>query len=265
LAELVRKHELPFATHVGALRNEVEVMRKYYGTTPVRRLADLGLVSDRLMAVHCAFLDEEERRLLLEAGAHISHSPAKYGPAGESTLTETGAIPELRHAGLDVSLSTDGSSLPVGGMAEAMRAAWQMYNEMAADQTELLPTDALAMATRIPAKGLRWDDEIGSLEAGKQADVVLVPVDDWRYLLHSRPLEGFLTLGGSMDIDTVIVAGRVLLAEGRTVGSCEDELLERYVDALRSFTTRCLGVDPEVVAAVIGGDVRVQRLARSRR
>ncbi|MFE2865560.1 amidohydrolase family protein [Embleya sp. NPDC059259] len=252
LAELVNRYDVPFGTHVGALRNESAVMLAYHGNTPVRRFAELGLLSDRFMAVHCAFADEDESRLLIEANAHISHSPAKYGPAGESALTETRAMPRFRRAGLDVSLSTDGASLPIGGMAEAMRACWQMYNEMYADPTEVLPTDALAMATRLPARGLDWAAEIGSLEVGKQADLQLIPTDDWRYLLNPRPLEGFLALGGSTDVDTVVVAGRVLVEGGRAGGIDEADLEADYLAALGSFSVRCLGIDPDVVAALTG-------------
>ncbi|MBT2391578.1 amidohydrolase family protein [Streptomyces sp. ISL-1] len=252
MAELAAAHDLGFATHVGALRNEVELMRTYYGETGVRRLAELGLVDERLMAGHCAFLDEQEQKLMLAARAHISHSPGKYGPSGESSLTETGVVPALRRAGLDVSLSTDGSSMPTAGIAETMRAAWQMYNEMGADQTEVLPSDALAMATRIAAKGLRWDDAVGSLEVGKQADLVLIPADDWRYLLNPRPLEAFLWLSGSADVDTVIVGGRRLLSGGKGVEVHEAGLRERYLTALGAFTTRTLKVPAEVVGRVLG-------------
>ncbi|MGI5375536.1 amidohydrolase family protein [Streptomyces sp. CA-251387] len=252
MADLVARHDLPFATHVGALRNEVELMRTYYGETGLRRLAELGLVDDRLMAGHGAFLDEHEQKLMLAARAHISHSPGKYGPSGESSLTETGVVPALRRAGLDVSLSTDAAALPGAGIAETMRAAWQMYNEMSADQTEVLPTDALAMATRIAAKGLRWDDAVGSLEPGKQADLLLVRADDWRYLLNPRPLESFLWLAGSADVDTVIVGGRTLVEGGRGVEVDEAALQDRYLQALRGFTTRALRVPAEAVDRVLG-------------
>jgi 5-methylthioadenosine/S-adenosylhomocysteine deaminase len=256
MAGFVARHDLGFATHVGALRNEVALMRTYYGETGVRRLAEFGLVDERLMAGHCAFLDEDEQKLLLAGRAHISHSPGKYGPSGESSLTETGVVPALRRQGLDVSLSTDGSSMPSAGIAETMRAAWQMYNEMSADQTEVLPTDALAMGTRIAAKGLRWDDAVGSLEAGKQADLVLVRADDWRYLLNPRPLESFLWLAGSADVDTVIVGGRTLLSGGRSVEVDESGLQERYLSALGSFSTRALRIPAEVVGRVVGGWTR---------
>ncbi|MCE7082329.1 amidohydrolase family protein [Streptomyces sp. ST2-7A] len=249
LAELTARYDVPFATHVGALRNEAAVMLAYYGATPVRRFAEAGLLSERFMAVHCGFADPGERALLIDADAHISHSPAKYGQAGESTVSETRMIPEFRRAGLDVSVSTDGAALPLGGMPEAMRAVWQHYNEMYADPTEILPTDALAMATRLPARGLDLGERIGSLEPGKQADLLLVRTDDWRYLLNPRPLEGFLSLGGSMDIDTVLVAGRVLIEDGRSIRLDEEVLEAEYLEALSSFTVRCLGVPAETVRA----------------
>ncbi|MEU0289436.1 amidohydrolase family protein [Streptomyces sp. NPDC052492] len=252
MAELVARHDLPFATHVGALRNEPEVMRTYYGETGLRRLSELGLVDDGLMAGHAAHLDEHEQKLMLAAHAHVSHSPGKYGPSGENALTGTGVVPALRRAGLDVSLSTDAAALPGAGIAETMRAAWQMYNELAADQTDVLPTDALAMATRIAAKGLHWDDCVGSLEPGMQADLLLVPADDWRYLLNPRPLESFLWLGGSADVHTVLVGGRVLVENGRGVEVDETALRDRYLTALAGFTQRVLRVPAEAVGHVLG-------------
>ncbi|UMP01316.1 amidohydrolase family protein [Amycolatopsis sp. EV170708-02-1] len=255
IARLVDDHELPFATHVGALRNEPELLRAYYGDTGVRRLADLGLVTERLTAVHTAFVDDEERSLLIEAGAHISFSPAKYGMTGETTITETRVVPELRRAGLGVSLSTDGMALAGPGMVEAMRAVWQSFNEMYGDQTEVLPSDALAMATRIGAAGLGWED-IGSLAPGKRADLVLVRTDDWRYLLNTRPLEAFLALGCSSDVDTVVVGGQLLVEGGRGVRVDEAELEKSYLEALSSFSTRCLRVPRSKVDRILTGVAR---------
>lgn len=249
-AELSARYDVPFATHVGALRHEPQVTQAYFGSTPIRRLEEHGLLSSRLMAVHCAFADEQEQKLLVAADAHINHSPAKYGPAGEASLTETRAMPEFRRHGLDVSLSTDGASLPLGGMAEAMRVVWQLYNEMYADPTEVLPTDALAMATRLAARGLGWAEDIGSLTPGRQADLLLVPTDDWRYLLNPRPLESFLTLGGSADVDTVMVAGQVVLDGGHATAVQEQQLQTAYLQALESFSVRCLRLDPDTVTAL---------------
>lgn len=97
----------------------------------------------------------------------------------------------------------------------------------------------LAMATRLAARGLRWDDRIGSIEAGKQGDLVLIPADDWRYLLNPRPLEGFLALGSSHDVRTVVVGGRVVVdsgcLQGARPGSARSRLSRRVE---RFFRTR---------------------------
>ena len=259
LAAFVERFDTTFATHVGAQRNEGAFVEHYFGARPVERLDRLGLVSDRLMAVHCSFVDDDEASRLVEAGVHINHSPAKYGGSGESTMTETKLISKLLRAGAHVSLSTDGTIFPVGGMVENMRAAWQMHNELWADQTVVRPTKALAMATRDAARGLGWDDEVGSLEVGKQGDVVMVPIDDWRYLLNPRPLEGLLMLGGSTDVHTVVVGGQVLVEDARTLGVDEAELKGEFLAALRSFSSRLPGADPDRIDAVVthaGGNGR---------
>ncbi|GAA1027627.1 MULTISPECIES: amidohydrolase family protein [Amycolatopsis] len=242
IAELAGRYGLTTGAHLCALRTESPTVREFFGRGSVHRFADLGLLNDRLLGAHTSFADEAERRLLIEAGVHVSHSPAKYGPVGESTMSETRLIPEFAKAGLPVSLSTDGAGKPIGGMAENMRAAWQQHNELYADPTVLRASRALAMATRLPAEALRWQDEIGSIAPGKQADLLMVRADDWRYLLEPRPLEAFLHLGGSLDIDTVLVAGRTLIKGGKSVHLDETELRRRYLDALRSCSARVFEV-----------------------
>ncbi len=266
LAEIVERFGSTFATHLGAQRNEGSFVEHYFGARPVERLDRLGLVSDRLMAVHCSFVDDDETRRLVDAGVHINHSPAKYGAAGESTMSETKLISKLLRNGAEVSLSTDGTFLLLGGIVENMRAAWEMHNEMWADQTVVLPTKALAMATRNAARGLGWDDEVGSLEVGKQGDLVMVPIDDWRYLLNPRPLEGLLRLGCSNDVKTVIVGGQVLLQESRACLVDEAELKTGFLAALQSFSSRLPGADHTRINAALAPllsdrSTRVQHVA----
>ncbi|GAB4085402.1 amidohydrolase family protein [Myceligenerans cantabricum] len=251
LADLCRESALPFATHVGALRHEAEVVRRHFGTTPVRRLHRLGLTGSGLMAVHTGFVDDGETGILLETGAHVSHSPAKYGATGEDTITGTGAMTEFLRRGIPVSLSTDGAPTPVGGMVESMSAAWRMHNEYTADPTTVLPSRALAMATSTAAAGLGWSD-VGTLAPGHAADLVLVPRTDWRFTLSSRPLEALLQLGGSRDVHTVVAGGRVVVRDHALVGADLRQLEADYLDALRSFSARVLHVPADALASVLG-------------
>lgn len=243
LAELVGRYGTTFATHVGALRHEADFVASHFGQRPVARLRDLGLISSQLMVVHSAFLDDQEVRELLVAGVHFDHSPAKYGSSGESTMSETKLLSRLVADGIGLSVSTDGAPTQLGGMLENMRAAWQGHNEICADQTTVVPTRALAMATRHAARGLGWDDEVGAIEVGKQGDLVLVPIDDWRFLLSPRPLEALLTLGGSADVETVLVGGEVVMRDRTPCGADERELEREFVSALASFSRRLPSVD----------------------
>jgi len=252
LAELAHRFDTTFTTHVGAQPHERDFVQRYFGQSPVDRLDKLGLLTDRLMAVHCAFLDDDEYRLMRERDVHIDHSPAKYGPSGEGTMTGTGRIPRFVRDGARVSLSTDGTAMPQGGMIENMRAAWQMHNEMHADQTVVVPTAALAMATSAAAHGLGWGADVGSVETGKQGDLVLIPAHDWRYRLNPRPLEGLLALGGSTDVDTVVVGGRTVLAGGRATLVDDHEVERDFLGALEGFTARLPGIDASRLAALFG-------------
>jgi cytosine/adenosine deaminase-related metal-dependent hydrolase len=260
LAAFAERHGLGLATHLAALPDETPVTEQYFGTTPVRRAAKLGLLTDRLLAVHCGWFDDEERRLLVDAGVHVNHSPVKYGTTGESPMSGKGMMLRLARDGLTVSLSTDGEGLPVGGMAEAMTQTWLMHNELASDNTAVVPTTALAMATRHAAKALRWDGEIGSLTEGRQADLVLVPVDDWRYLLRPRPLEGFLLMGGSRDVHTVVVGGEFLVEAGLSTRVDETGVRNRFVQATCAIAERIFGADSAVLAEFAGRFAR-HRLA----
>ncbi len=238
IVALALRHDTPVATHLGALPNESGVVREYFGRTPVRRFAELGLLTDRLIAVHCAYADLEEWAMLRGARVHISHSPAKYGLSGESTISGSRMIVESWRAGQRVSLSTDGEAQQIGGMPEAMRQAWLGHNEIWADNTAVRPSDALLMATRFAADGLRWSDQIGSLEPGKLADLVLIDTDDWRYTLCARPLEIFLKVGGSADVDTVIVGGEVLVRGGRPTRFEEEQVTADFVTAAYALAKR---------------------------
>lgn len=235
-ADLAREHDLPFAIHVGAFDGENPLSKAVFGETPVRRLHRLGLLDERLLAIHPGFLDEEERNLVLDAGAHVNFSPGKYATAGESSYATSFAA--WRAIGARISLSTDGLSLPVGGMIETMQAAWHVGNQTAADPTALRPGTLLRMVGPQAAAALGWGDRIGSLEVGRQGDLVMIAADDWRYLMRPRPLEGLLLAGGSNDVDTVVVAGEVVLRGGRSTRVDEAGLRRRFLDACYEVALR---------------------------
>ncbi len=238
MGEIAARFGSPYGTHLAPLKNERQAVRDVFGLTPVERFDRLGLLTDRLIAVHTAYASEEEYQRLLEAGVHICHSPAHYGMLGERTLSETQQIARFIRDGAPVSCSTDGDVTFIGGMPEAMRAAHLGLNEASNDNTACPPTQALLSATCFGARALGWGDRIGSVESGKQADLVLVDIDDWRYRIGNHPLRTFLATGGSRDVDTVMVAGEVVVRNGASTRFDEKTLLDDYLSAAHSARSR---------------------------
>jgi cytosine/adenosine deaminase-related metal-dependent hydrolase len=238
MREIAARYQSPYATHLAPLRNEAAAVKAVFGHTAIERFDALGLLTNRLIAVHTNHATEAEYQRLLETGVHICHSPAHYGMLGESSTSETRQIARFLRDGAPVSCSTDGGITYIGGMAEAMRAAHLGHNEATNDNTTCPPTTALLTATRNGANALGWGDTIGSIEPGKQADLVLVDIDDWRYRIGNHPLRTFLIAGGSKDVDTVMVAGDVVVRKGRSTRFDETELFEDYQRAAQSVRAR---------------------------
>ena len=238
MGDIATRYQSPYATHLAPLRNEAAAVKAVFGRTAIERFDALGLLTNRLIAVHTNHATEAEYQRLLEAGVHICHSPAHYGILGESSTSETRQIARFLRDGAPVSCSTDGGITYIGGMPEAMRAAHLGHNEATNDNTTCPPTTALLTATRNGANALGWGDKIGSIEPGKQADLVLVDMDDWRYCGGNHPLRTFLVSGGSRDVNTVMVAGEIVVRDGRSTRFDEAELFDDYQKAAQSVRAR---------------------------
>ncbi len=238
LAEITNRFNVPYATHLAALKNERAAVSKAFGCSSVERFAKLGLLSHNMLAVHTAYTSENENQLLFDHGVNICHAPAHYGMLGESSNSETKQFGQFLKKGIWLSSSTDGDITFTGGMCEAMRAAHLQHNEIMNCNTTCPPTLALKTGSLFGAKALGWLDRIGSIEEGKEADIVLVNISDYRFQLSKHPLRTFLVTGSSSDVDTVIVQGRILLQDGRSTEFDENILYQNYLHAIKSARNR---------------------------
>ena len=241
LRDIAKQYGSPYAAHLSPLKNEAPALMKVFGRSAIGRFDNLGMLTDKLLAVHTAYATPEEYKRIVETRVNVCHSPANYGLLGETTVSETGMIGRLIMDGAPVSTSTDGNISYMGGMPEAMRYTHLGHNEAQNDNTACPPTTALATGTRNGALALGWADKTGTIEAGKQADIVLVDIDDWRYRLISHPLSIFLISGGSRDVDTVIIAGKTLIKGGKSTTHDEGKMLAEYAAAVESARTRIFG------------------------
>ncbi|HEY9148602.1 MAG TPA: TRZ/ATZ family hydrolase, partial [Gammaproteobacteria bacterium] len=173
--------DIPIHMHVHETAHEVADGTVQYGKRPLERLAELGLVSPRLLAVHMTQLSDDEIAAHAAANAHVVHCP-------ESNLKlASGFCPvqRLLDAGINVALGTDGAASNNDlDMFGEMRTAALLAKGVAGDASALPAHKALEMATINGARALGLEATCGSLTAGKAADVVAVNMDD----LETQPL-----------------------------------------------------------------------------
>jgi 5-methylthioadenosine/S-adenosylhomocysteine deaminase len=174
---LAEELDLPIHTHVHETAGEISESMQQYGCRPLARLDRLGLVSERLIAVHAVHVEPAEALLLAERGATIAHCPASNLKLG------SGIAPVARYvsAGINVAIGTDGaaSNNRVDMLAE-LRLAALLAKGAAHDASAFGADAALESATLGGARALGLESRIGSIEPGKEADLVafdLAPIE----------------------------------------------------------------------------------------
>ncbi|MCG8443738.1 MAG: amidohydrolase family protein, partial [Caulobacterales bacterium] len=200
-----------FCTHAAETRVEQATIQERYGTSVIRHLDALGTLTPRTVLAHCVHVDEGERDILAERGVAVSHNPASNLKLGAGIAP----VPELMAKGVRISLGTDG---PISGndldMWKALRYGAVLHNGRLEDPTAILPRQAFAMATLAGADALGMAGEIGSLEAGKRADFILVRADG----VHAAPifdaLEHLVYAAAKSDVTDVFVGGEHVVADG---------------------------------------------------
>jgi len=202
--------DLPVHMHVHETRDEIEQSLKNFGVRPLERLERLGLLSPNLLAVHMTQLIDGEIEQLAGAGVHVLHCP-------ESNLKlASGFCPVVRllSAGINVALGTDGAASNNDlDMLGEMRTAALLAKGMTQDAAALPAHQALRMATLHGARALGLESEIGSITAGKAADLTAVRLDGIETQPIYHPVSQLVYAASRNDVTDVWVNGRHLLSE----------------------------------------------------
>ncbi|AFL75212.1 TRZ/ATZ family hydrolase [Thiocystis violascens] len=203
--------EVPVHLHLQETRDEIVQSLRDHGERPIKRLDRLGLVGPGLIAVHMTQLDDTEIARLASAGAHVVHCP-------ESNLKlASGFCPvaKLLAAGVNVALGTDGaaSNNDLDLLGE-MRTAALLGKGVAGSASAIPAATALRMATIQGARALGLEDEIGSLEPGKSADLVALDLRDAHTQPLYRPISQLVYAAGRHQVRQVWIQGRQVIRDG---------------------------------------------------
>lgn len=205
------EHGLRMHMHLHETDVEVKMDLEKYGKRPIQRLDDLGLLDDRFLGVHMVHLTDDEVARCAERGIHVAHCP-------ESNLKLASGEPIIERymeAGINVSLGTDGaaSNNDLDMMGE-MRSASMLAKQLKRDPTALPASEALKIATLNGAKALGLEDKIGSLEPGKQADMIAIDFDHLFTQPVYNPMSHIVYCADRLQVSDVWVSGKALLAKG---------------------------------------------------
>ncbi len=202
--------EIPVHMHLHETGHEIQQSLEQHKKRPLQRLNDLGLINPSFIAVHMTQLDDDEIHNLALTGAHIVHCP-------ESNLKlASGFCPVTKclDAGINVALGTDGAASNNDlDMLGEMRTAALLAKGVANDASTVPAHTALKMATLNGARALGLDQECGTLQIGKSADIAAIHLDELETQPHYDPVSQIVYSAGRNQVTDVWVAGRQLLKQ----------------------------------------------------
>jgi 5-methylthioadenosine/S-adenosylhomocysteine deaminase len=210
VADESARHGVLVHTHASEQQEEIEMVRRATGRANIEYFADVGLLSPRLNVAHCVWVDDRERVLLADSGSKVTHCPGSNMKLGSGVAP----VPEMIDSGICVSLGADGA---------ACNNHLDMFGEMRLAATlqsvrrgpgSLPARTALWMATRNGARALGMEADIGSVEPGKRADLILVDAAAPHLAPSPDPFSAIVYAARPTDVRLTMVDGVVVMRNG---------------------------------------------------
>jgi len=219
---LAKKYAAPVLIHLAETEDEVKTSRERYNLTPAAYLESIGFWGPKTVAAHAVWLTEDEVPILRQRGVSVSHNPE----SNMKLASGIAPVPRYLANGLTVGLGTDGAASNNDlDMFEAMRQAAFLHKVHTRDPRAIPAPVALAMATIDAARALGLADRVGSLEAGKRADVIVVSTDRARQVPMYDPVSHLVYVTRGDDVQSVIINGRVVMRDRQVLTLDEQQVL----------------------------------------
>jgi cytosine/adenosine deaminase-related metal-dependent hydrolase len=238
-ADLAREHGAGVTAHMSPDEEDPDWYLAHVGRRPVQHLAEIGVLSERVSLTHANHLDDAEVDCLAQTGANITHCPAT-ALKGSYGTTGCGKFPEMAAQGVNIMLGTDGANNNnnSGDLARCMWLMAGLFKDARRDSSLFPAHEALEMVTLNGAKALGLADQIGSIEVGKKADIVLHDIDrpEWRPLLNV--VNQLVWSADGRGVHTVFVDGVKVVDNYRCTRIDEDALYAQAEEEGRALAHR---------------------------
>ena len=224
---------VPLVTHIAEDQAEVKTIQERYGASSVAYLDRIGLLDERVIAAHMVWPTSDDIQTLVRRSVGVAHCPQ----SNMKIAAGAAPVPQMLKAGVAVGLGTDGAASNNDlSLWEEMDTAAKLHKFTSKDPTVLNAREALEMATIRGARAIHQDKEIGSLEAGKRADLIVVDMDS----AHQTPVYNVYSqlvyATKASDVETVIINGRIVMQNRRVLTIDESSVrvkANEYRDRIR--------------------------------
>jgi 5-methylthioadenosine/S-adenosylhomocysteine deaminase len=207
-----REAGILYLTHLLENKDETNTIETRYGKKPVRHLLDLGVLDEQTIAVHCNWLGPEDIAVFADLGVRVSHNPV----SSMKLAAGVAPVPQMLQNGIAVGLGTDGAASNNDlDMFREMDAAAKIHKVTALDPTVMNAETIVKMATIDGARILGLENLIGSLEAGKQADIIIIDMNQPHLTPLYNPYSQLVYAARGADVQTSIIDGKVVMENRR--------------------------------------------------
>lgn len=224
-AALARKYHAPILIHVAEMKKEWDDSLKQNGMSPVQYLDKIGVLGPDVVAAHCIYVDEKDRATLASRHTGCVHNPS----SNMMLASGVSPVPQMLSAGVAVGLGTDG---PAGSnndldLMEEMDLAAKLAKITEMNPLALNAKAVVEMATIDGARALHMDKEIGSIEPGKKADVIVISLDEPNAVpMYDIYAQLAYALKAS-DVETVVIGGRAVMRDHKLLTVNEEQAIAK--------------------------------------
>ncbi len=235
---MATRHGVPLLIHLAETSDEVTTARERHRTTPTRWLDSLGFWGPQTLAAHGVWVPQADITLLAARGVGLSHNPE----SNMKLASGTAPVPAYLAAGVPLGLGTDGAASNNDlDMFDAMRLASFLHKHATGDPTVLPARQALELATIGGARALGMQGDIGSLEPGKRADVIVVGMDQAKQTPMYDPVSHLVYTTDGDDVRDTVIEGRVVMRNRQVLTLAEGEVLaqaRQFADRVREAVAK---------------------------
>jgi cytosine/adenosine deaminase-related metal-dependent hydrolase len=219
VSRLAAERGMGITVHLAEVKADIDYLRQNFGMTPGEFIENVGLLGPRTVFAHGVWLNQDDWARVARAGAHVSHNPA----SNSKLASGIAPVPEMLAVGVNVALGCDGGpSNNTYDLLRDLRLASYIHKARTLDPTTMPAETVLEMATINGAKAMGLADQIGSLEVGKKADLVVIDVSKPHLTPTPNPVSAVVCAASGSDVDTVMIDGRFIVRDGHVLTMDEE-------------------------------------------